>query len=357
MPFSLPTLPDVRRNNRDNLAAFLKGADASVPNDALRVLSDMNAGGAFLNLKYLAWLARNFLPDLAEKSWLDRWAAILFGGRKAATFASGTITVTGTAGTLLPAGSPLATSDGIQYQTAADVYLSALATPVAVTCLTAGAIGNRDAGAPLSISVAVSNVSAQATVVLIDGGADTESDDDLRVRILLRIRNPPMGGCATDYEQWTLSLPGVSRVWVAPMEMGVGTVTVRFACDQLRASNDSLPTLDDCALVRAYLDTVRPVTVADLFVVPAIPQGIGPRILNLSNDTPSMRLAIEAALQGMLLEKAAPGQTIFACWISDAITEAAGDATFDLVTGDFAMTSKGALASLRAAFGGGIAFT
>jgi len=357
MPFDLPDLPTVRRGNRDNLAAFLEGADASVPNSALRVLSDMNAGGAFLNLKYLQWCARNFLPDLAEKGWLDRWANILFGGRKAATFASGTITVTGSPGALLPAGSPLATSDGIQYQTAADVYLSGRATPVAVTCLTAGAIGNRDQGTPLSISVAASNVNAQATVVLIDGGADTESDDDLRVRILLRIRNPPMGGCATDYEQWTLSLPGVSRAWVAPMEMGIGTVTVRFACDQLRASNDGLPTLDDCALAKAYLDTVRPVTVADLFVVSAIPQGIVPRILNLSIDTPSMRLSIEASIQAMLLDKAAPGQTIFACWISDAITEVVGDGTFDLATGDFVMANAGSIASLRPAFGGGLAFT
>ena len=357
MPFTLPDLPSVRRQNRDNLAAFLEGADASVPNSALRVLSDMNAGGAFLNIKYLQWLAKNFLPDLAEKGWLDRWANILFGGRKAATFASGTITVTGVKGTKLPAGSPLATSDGVQYQTAADVYLSATATQVAVTCLTAGAIGNRDAGTPLSITVAASNVNAQATVVLIDGGADVEDDDDLRTRILLRIRNPPMGGCATDYQQWTLSLPGVTRVWVAPCEMGPGTVTVRFACDVLRASSDGLPTADDCALAKAFLDTVRPVTVADLFVPQPIPQGIVPRILNLSTDTPSLRLAIEAALQAMLLDRAAPGQTIFACWVSDAISEAVGDVTFDLATGDFVMANLGSIASLKAQYGGGIAFT
>ncbi len=357
MPFTLPDLPSVRRQNRDFLAAFLDGADASVPNSALRVLSDQNAGGAFLNLKYLAWLAKNFLPDMAEKGWLDRWANILFGGRKAATFASGTITVTGVQGTLLPSNSPLATSDGIQYQTAADVYLSASATPVSVTCLTAGAIGNRDQGTLLSITVATSNVDARAVVVQIGGGADTEGDEDLRARILLRIRNPPMGGCATDYQQWTLSLPGITRVWVGPCEMGPGTVTVRFACDVLRASNDGLPTADDCALAKAYLDTVRPVTVADLFVVPSIPQGIAPRILKLSADTPSNRLAIAAALQAMLLDRAAPGQTIFACWISEAISEALPDVTFDLATGDFVMATVGSLASLNPTYGGGAAYT
>ncbi|MET3485355.1 baseplate J/gp47 family protein [Methylobacterium sp. 1973] len=356
MPFNLPDLPSVRRENRDNLAAFLPGADASVPNNALRVLSDQNAGGAFLNLKYLAYIAKNALPDQSEGDWLLRWANILFGGPKAATFAAGTIAVTGVKGTLLEAGSILSTSDAVEYQTAADVYLSADATPVAVTCLTAGAIGNRDAGAPLSLSVAVSGVNAQATVILIDGGADTESDDDLRTRVLLRLRRPPMGGDADDYVQWTLAVPGVTRAWSSPNGMGIGTVVVRFLCDALRAGNGGLPTDDDVANVRAYLDTVRPVCVKDFFVVAPIPQGLEITIRNLSDDTPSMRLAIEAALQMLLLERAAPGQTIYAAWVSAAISEVVGEGYFDLDFEDAVMASPGHMASLSAAAGGGISY-
>lgn len=356
MPFNLPDLPSVRRQNRDNLAAFLTGADASVPNNALRVLSDQNAGGAFLNLKYLAYIAKNALPDKSEGDWLLRWAYILFGGPKAATFASGTIALTGVQGTLLPAGSILATSDGVEYQTAADVYLSAVATEAAVTCLTAGAIGNRDAGAPLSLTIGAPGVNGEATVVLIDGGADTESDDDLRTRVLLRLRRPPMGGDADDYVQWTLAVPGVTRAWSSPNGMGIGTVVVRFLCDALRAGNAGLPTDDDIAQVRAYLDTVRPVCVKDFFVVPPIPQGLAIKIRNLSDDTPSMRLAIEAALQMLLLERAAPGQTIYAAWVSAAISEVVGDGYFDLDFEDAVMDSPGHMASLSAAAGGGISY-
>ncbi|MCJ2102463.1 baseplate J/gp47 family protein [Methylobacterium sp. E-046] len=356
MPFALPDLPTVRRTNRDNLAAFLKGADASVPNNALRVLSDQNAGGAFLNLKYLAYIAKNALPDKAEGDWLLRWAYILFGGPKAATFASGTIAVTGVKGTLLPAESILATSDSVEYQTKADVYLSGLATEVAVACLTAGAIGNRDAGAPLSLSVAVSNVNADAKVVRIDGGADTESDDDLRTRVLLRLRRPPQGGDADDYVQWALAVPGVTRAWSSPNGMGIGTVVVRFLCDALRAGNAGLPTDADLAAVRAYLDTVRPVCVKDFFVVAPIPQRLAIKIRNLSDDTPSTRLAIEAALQMLLLERAAPGQTIYAAWVSAAISEVVGDGYFDLDFADAVMASPGHMASLAASAGGGIAY-
>ena len=357
MPFALPDLQTVRRLNRDALAAYLDGADASVPNSALRVLSDQNAGGAYLTLLYIRWLARNFLPDQAEGEWLDRWADILFGGRKAATFASGTIAVTGTLGLSMPAGTVLAGFDGVEYQTTADVALSADVTPVPVNCLTAGAIGNREPGAILSLSTALSGITAQATAVLIDGGADAESDEDLRRRVLLRIRRPPMGGDQDDYVQWALAVPGVTRAWCAPNEMGPGTVTVRVLCDQLRSNNAGLPTDDDLAAVRDYLDTVRPVCLKDRFVEAPIPQGIVLAIRNLSYDTPSTRLTIEAALQAMLLERAAPGETIYACWVSKAISDALGeDVTFDLDFEDAVMASAGHMASLAPSAGAGISY-
>lgn len=346
MPWSTPTLAEIRRTNRDNLSAFLPGADASVPNSALRVLSDQNAGGAYLNLLYLDWLAKNLLPDQSEGVFLDRWAEILFGGRKAATFAAGRLSVSGTAGTMLPAGSVFSTSDAVQYQTAADIRLSAAVTPVAVTCLSAGALGNRDAGTALTLAAAISGVAAQASALTLAGGADAESDDDLRTRVLLRIRNPPMGGRDMDYVQWALSLPGVTRAWCSPMEMGIGTVTVRVMCDELRASANGFPSPVDLAIVRAYIDTVRPVTVADYFVLAPIAYGLDIRIKNLSNDTPSMRLSIAAAIRAMLAERAAPGATIYAAWISAAISEAVGDGSFELIFADAVMPSKGHMAVL-----------
>lgn len=355
MTWQTPTLAELRRTNRDNLAAFLPGADANVPNAPMRVLSDQNAGGAHLNLLYLDWLAKNLLPDQAETVWLDRWADILFGGRKAATFAAGTIAVTGSAGTVLPAGSIFTSADAVQYQTGAAVNLSANAsTPVAITALTQGAIGNRDAGTALSLSAAVGGVNAQASVLDLAGGADAESDDELRTRVLLRIRNPPMGGAKTDYEQWALSIAAVTRAWCSPLEMGVGTVTVRIMFDRLRASSNGFPTAVDLAIVQAYIDAVRPVC-ADVFVLAPIAYGLSIRILNLSTDTPSMRIAIEAAIRAMLAERAAPGATIYAAWVSAAISDVVGDGSFDLVFADAVMPSKGHMAVLSP--GPGIFYT
>ena len=78
------------------------------------------------------------------------------------------------------------------------------------------------------------------------GGVEAENDDDLRARILQRIQNPPMGGAQADYVTWALAVPGVTRAWAAP-EQGIGTITVRFLMDELRADDDGWPTADRCA--------------------------------------------------------------------------------------------------------------
>src|SRR6478736_4591283 len=85
------------------------------------------------------------------------------------------------------------------------------------------------------------------------GGADTETDDQLRARVLFRIQQPPMGGDANDYVAWALAVPGVTRAWCSPLEMGMGTVTVRFMMDELRASNGGFPLGEDIETVSDYL--------------------------------------------------------------------------------------------------------
>ena len=44
MPWSTPTLKDVRGLVRDNIRGTLPGADASIPNSVLRVLGDAQGG-------------------------------------------------------------------------------------------------------------------------------------------------------------------------------------------------------------------------------------------------------------------------------------------------------------------------
>jgi uncharacterized phage protein gp47/JayE len=352
MPWTTPTLRAVRETVRGEITTAL-GRASFVGNSVLRVMADATAALTHLTLRYLDWVALQLLPDTAEHEWLDRhgiiWLANADGskGRKVGTFASGSVTVTGTTGIILDSGTQFTGGDNWPYESTELVYVTDAGAPVAVRALNAGAGGNKQPDDILSLVTGVAGVSGEATVVTLDGGVDPENDDQLRQRILLRIQQPPMGGDAEDYVQWALEVPGVTRAWCSPLEMGIGTVTVRFMMDELRADNNGFPTEDDCITVAAYLATVRPVAVKDFYVVAPIPQPIDCQITQLVIDSENTRGGIETSLTEMLLEMAAPGQTIFEAWKSYAIMSAPNVNSFLLINAaDDVMPSPGHMAVL-----------
>jgi uncharacterized phage protein gp47/JayE len=355
MPWSTPTLREVRSLVRDAVHASLPGSDANVPNSVLRVLSDSQGALCHLTLQYVDWLALQLLPDTAETEWLDRhgdiWLVNADGttGRKMATLAYGQVALTGTVGVVVPVSTQLETQGGVGFETTETVTLEANASvAVMVRALDPGTAGNLTEGTRLGVIDAVSGL--DQTAVVIDGfigGTDEETDEELRARVLRRIRQPPMGGAEYDYEAWALAVPGVTRAWAAS-EMGIGTVTVRFLMDDLRADDDGWPTPNDVAMVAAYIDTKRPVTTKDCFVEAPIKQFLDITIANLVPNTTEARAEIEKSVRDMLFVKAAPGQTIFAAWVNYAIMSAPHVQSFDLITtADYVMASLGHMAVLE----------
>jgi uncharacterized phage protein gp47/JayE len=361
MPWVTPTLQQCREIVRDDITASLQGA-AVVGNTVLRVMSDAMAGIGALVLRYEDWQARQLMVDQAEKEWLDRhgniWLVNADGttGRKGATTASGTVTFTGVAGVTVAAGTELVSPDGQAfYDTLEFITLGTAPVEVAVRATTAGAAGNIPAGTALALTVPESGVDSAVIVVDLRGGEEVESDDELRARVLARIRQPPMGGCAYDYEHWAMSIPSVTRAWCAPREMGMGTVTVRFMCDALRPETSGIPTQDDINIVRNYLDTVRPVAVRDFFVEAPVPEPINFN-LALKQDSLALRGQVQASVAAMISEKAAPahqvdgelvaGTTILASWVAEAINRCTNDFTLDMQ--DHPMPHNGAIGVLGA---------
>jgi uncharacterized phage protein gp47/JayE len=353
LPWQTPTLKEVRSLVRDNVRASLPGADASVPNSVLRVLSDAQGGLCHLTLQYIDWLALQLLPDTAETEWLDRhgtiWLTNADGtkGRKQATFAAGLVEFTGDADTVIPMYTRLTGAGAAAgYETTVEIFIGTGPTEAPVRALDAGAIGNLEAGETLGLTVSIPGADHTVTVVEITGGVDQENDDDLRARILHRIQNPPMGGAQADYVTWALAVPGVTRAWAAP-EQGPGTMTVRFLMDGLRADDDGWPTPSDVQIVHDYINKMRPVTVKDCYVLAPIKQFVDVTVQNLVPDTVEAEAAIEASLRDMLFTMAAPGQTIYAAWISYAIMNAPGVQSFNLITNeDCVMPSLGHMAVL-----------
>jgi uncharacterized phage protein gp47/JayE len=353
MPWNTPTLREVRSLVRDSVHGSLPGSDATIPNSVLRVMSDCQGALCFLTLEYVDWLALQLLPDTAETEWLDRhgniWLVNADGttGRKQATMATGTVTATGINGSVIPAGALMGAGQSATYQVTTQVVVGSGPTIVAATSLVPGTVGNLQSEDSLSFLVPPPGVDGTVTVITMDGGADTETDDELRTRILRRIQQPPMGGDATDYEQWALAVPGVTRAWSSPNEMGIGTMTIRFLMDDLRASDDGWPTPADIVTVADYIDKMRPVTVKDCYVVAPIKQFMDVTIKNLVPNATETQAEIELSLQNMLKVRAAPGQTIFASWINYAIMNAPSVISFDLISNtDFVMANPGSMAVL-----------
>jgi uncharacterized phage protein gp47/JayE len=319
-------------------------------------MSDAMGALCHLTLQFIDWLALQLLPDTAEHEWLDRhgdiWLVNSDGttGRKVATLASG-IADLGVLvpSTVIPSGTQLTSNISIGYETTQLVVGTGpdVPIPTPIRALDPGSAGNLNPGDTLSVISDDPAIAGSATVVTLDGGIDEETDDELRFRVLARIRQPPQGGAAHDYVIWALAVPGCTRAWVSPLEMGIGTVTVRVLFDDLRADDDGWPQLTDLLAVTNYLDTVRPVAVKDFWVLAPIKQRIDVLIRIMDPDTTEIRAAVEANLRTMLFERAAPGQTIFGAWKVQTIMNTANVRSVDMLDySDDVMASPGNMAVL-----------
>jgi uncharacterized phage protein gp47/JayE len=322
MPYSRPELIELRDAAYADIER-IPGADARLAFGNLNVLAHILAGTTDGLYGYLEWSSRQMLPDTAEAEYLERHASIwLEDGRKPAKASSGGVIVDGQAGTTVPAGTQFVRGDGLQFVTTAEVTLGGATATVQVQALTAGALSNTAAGSKLTLVSPIAGISSQATVdpAGVVDGSDVESDQDLRGRILQRIQEPPSGGSSSDYVKWAKEVPGVTRAWSYPLEMGAGTVTVRFVRD---GDVSPIPDAAEVEVVRAYIESMRPVT-GELYVVApaAVPLNFQ---IQLTPGTASVKAAVEAELRDLILRAAAPGQTLLISHIREAISIAVGE--------------------------------
>ncbi len=321
MPFSRPTLQElINRTGADAVARL--GLEELLRRDDMQVLTRVLSGAAHSLHGHVAWLAEQVIIDTAEAEYLERWANIWGVERKPAAAAVGNVTINGSSGVVIPAGSALVRTDGVEYATNAEATISGGTATIAVTASQAGAAGNALAGITLNLVSPISGVNSQATVAAggLVSGADTEADDALRARLLARIQAPPHGGASADYIAWALEVAGVTRAWVYPGELGLGTVTVRFVRDD---DASIIPDAAEVTAVQAHLDTLRPVTAALTVVAPiAVPLNL---TIQLTPNTSTVQAAVQAELADLLRREAEPGGTILISHIREAISLAAGE--------------------------------
>jgi uncharacterized phage protein gp47/JayE len=324
VPFDRPTLGELRQRIANDLMNKLPGADTRLRVNNLRAFSEVEAGSAHLLYGRLEWSFRQLFPDTAEAEFLDRWASIWGVQRIPAAGASGPAVFTADPNARLLEGALVQRGDGVRYSIRDSVSEAGGFINVMLDAVTLGAVSDALPGTQLALITTFAGVAVQGEVSDpgLAGGADQQSDALLLQAVLMRIQLPPHGGAAFDYVRWALEVPGVTRAWCYPIELGPGTVTVRFMMDDVRAPT-GIPLSADVATVAAYIDPRRPVT-ADVHVVAPIALPIPVAISQLQPDTPEIRDAIFASLTAMLLDEAEPGKPIYLSQWSTAIGITAG---------------------------------
>ncbi len=343
MPFLRPSLDTLVSRIGDDIDARMPGADSKPRRAVLFVLVRVVAGVAHGVYGLIDFVWRQIFADSAEHDQLVRHAAIYGIRRKAAIAASGRVSLTGTNGATVPIGARLLRADGVEYLASSSAVIAGGVATLAVTALEGGTASNAEAGQRLTFASPIGGINAVAIVAAggLTSGAEEEGDEPLRARLIDRIQQPPHGGNASDYRAWALEVAGVTRAWVSPQELGIGTVTVRFVID---GRVDIIPTAPEVAAVQAYIDARRPVTAALTVVVPiARPVDFSIRI---NPPSPAVQAAIIEELTDLLRREAVPGGTIPKSRIDEVISIAAGEFDHSMIAPGDIVTATGEMATL-----------
>lgn len=334
-----------------DIQSQLPGTDPLLRFSNLGILAAVLAGMANLHYGYLDWIAQQAVPETATDEYLESWASLKNVTRKPATQATGSVTFTGTAGTALPTGTAITRSDGVGAVVTAGgtvgsggsitVTAQINADPSGLT----GAFGNCAVGTQFALSAPIAGIASSGTAATaFTGGADLETDDSLRARMLQAYRSPPAGGSASDYENWALAAPGVTRVWVVPSAMGPGTVGIYPMLDLAEAAYGGFPqgtngvsaadprgpaaTGDQLTIANA-INALRPAT--DLvWVIAPLPLPVNFTIAGISGASATTKAAIGAAISQAFVAAGAPNTTFPLTTIESAILAVPGTAGFVL---------------------------
>lgn len=361
MPFNRPTLTELRAKNRTQLQAELKKTGALLRYSNMRVLADADAGLAHLHYGYLDYIALQSTPFNATDEWLSGWAGLKSVYQNPANPASTpSYEFSGTAGTPVNKGAVLRRGDGYLYGLEENVTIGGngkgvgkltAILPDIIDAPTGGGIdGNADAGTTLTLDVSLPGIDASGVMLEpATGGADIETQESFRARMLLAYQKPPQGGSDTDYEQWALAVPGVTRCWVKRRLMGAGTVGVYIMCDGNDETNHGFPVgtdgisqLDDWGAQKATGDQGRvadyiypraPVT-ALVYVCSPVAKTVDFEISGISHVGSDITAAIAAAIDNVFFEGGTPvgNGRIFLSDLNRAIGDIEGTAGFILVS-------------------------
>jgi len=219
----IPTTEEQKANNLANFEAEV-GQDAPLADKAfLRVLAAMEALQFTTLYKYAMERILQVLALTATGEGLDLIGANLGVTRKVAEATILTATLPGTDTTVIPQTTDfIGVANGVRYFLNAAATIGTPTPGIAELTMTAevvGVIGNLQAGDTLSIGTQIPGAESIAIVAIITGqttailntGAEEETDDAYRLRVLDKERAVCGGGNGFDFRSWAEEVAGVLR--------------------------------------------------------------------------------------------------------------------------------------------------
>ena len=216
------------------------------------------------------WVVRQAFPQTAEGEFLDRHAQLRSLERRPASAAEGVVRFTAgeaaTAPRTIPRGTVCMTAGLVRFETTGEAVLEAgeLTAEAPVRALEAGRAGNVSAGAIAAMAVAPVGIAACTNPAPCAGGADGETDDALRERVLESFKRLPNGANSAFYQQGALSFEQVAAAAVIPRPRGVGSV------DVVPATLAGLPGEELLRQLQDYFEQRREIAVDLVVRAPAV---------------------------------------------------------------------------------------
>jgi uncharacterized phage protein gp47/JayE len=314
MPLNRPTIQQIYDRMKADTETRVTGGLSFPKTTLVGILNLVFSGAIHLSYGFLVWLADQLFPDTAESDGLDRLARQYGVPRKAANFTTGTILIAGSPAHVIAANTSMFNSDGLNYLTDAELTIDEFGTiSGTVTAEEPGEDYNTD-DATLTLSNPDPSVVTISTTSGFDDGEEKETDEDLSIRVLQRIQNPPSSGTCGDYERWALEVTGVGKAWCFGAEDWAGAGTVGLGVSDENLFPVSAQVLTD---VETYVETVRPEPASvDYFTINDKEIRL---TISIKPNTATIRDAIDANMNQLFLQKSSPGGTILLSQMNTAV--------------------------------------
>lgn len=183
------------------------------------------------------WVLKQCFPRTAQGQALDDHGRMRNLSRRGSAKAGGSITFSVSSAAVkelqVPKGTVCLTAGGVRFITLEDGAIRAgeLSCTVAAEAMESGAAGNAAAGSINRMSVPPVGVEGCRNGIAFSGGADEETDEEFRGRVLESFARLPNGANAAYYELQAENHDGVRSAKAVGRARGIGTVDVYIAAE------------------------------------------------------------------------------------------------------------------------------